>query len=68
MFELTHIYATFREIPIFTISLLTCIHLLKCRNNHETIAIENQNYCSKRFLKTEISVKVMVLEPMLVKT
>ena len=27
-----------------------------------------QNYCSKHFLKTEISVKVMVLEPISVKT
>ena len=32
------------------------------------MAIENQNYRFKNVLKTEISVKVMVLEPMLVKT
>ena len=32
------------------------------------MAIENQNYRFKNVLKTEISVKVMVLKPMLVKT
>ena len=32
------------------------------------MAIENQNYRFKNVLKTEISVKVIVLEPMLVKT
>ena len=32
------------------------------------MAIENQNYRFKNVLKTEISVKVMVLEPTLVKT
>ena len=31
------------------------------------MAIQSQNYCSKNFLKTKMSVKVMVLEPMLVK-